>query len=108
MKVVDAAQRSLPVVFGRCRAVRLLHFAAAPPRLLLTLKRQVSIQESLATPATRAHVRGHAAGRRAWGSSSANGSSGAREPRRRRQVAAGASVAASSAVAHSLVNVLAV
>jgi hypothetical protein len=30
----------LLVVFGRCRAVRLLHFAAALPRVPLTLNRQ--------------------------------------------------------------------
>jgi hypothetical protein len=29
MRVVDAAQRFIPVIFGRCRTVRLLHFAAA-------------------------------------------------------------------------------
>jgi hypothetical protein len=38
--VVDAAQRPLPVVFGRCRAVRLLHFAAARLRVPLTFNRQ--------------------------------------------------------------------
>ena len=29
MRVVEAAQRPLPVIVGRCRSVRLLHFAAA-------------------------------------------------------------------------------
>jgi hypothetical protein len=31
IEVVDAAQRFVSVILGRCRAVRLLHFAAALP-----------------------------------------------------------------------------
>jgi hypothetical protein len=36
MKVVDAAQKPSTVTFSRCRALRLLHFAAAPLRFTLS------------------------------------------------------------------------
>ena len=40
MKVVEAAQRPVPVISGRCRSVRLLHSAAAQlPRTRLKLAR---------------------------------------------------------------------
>lgn len=44
MRVVDAAQRLMPVdiIWGRCRAVRSQHDAAALPRWSLTRKRQRS------------------------------------------------------------------
>lgn len=35
--VIDAGQKTLTVAFGRCRSARLLHFAAALHRQLLTL-----------------------------------------------------------------------
>ena len=38
--VIGAVQRFLPVIFGRYRAVRLLHFAAALLHMSLTLNRQ--------------------------------------------------------------------
>ena len=31
LRVVEAVQRSVPVISGRCRTLRLLHFAAARP-----------------------------------------------------------------------------
>ena len=48
MEVVAAGQKSLTVIYGRYRTVRLLHFAAALPLPSLTLNRQLALRESLA------------------------------------------------------------
>jgi hypothetical protein len=43
MRVIDVSRRPIAAGWGRCRAVRLLHFAAAPMADCLTLKRQAGL-----------------------------------------------------------------
>ena len=43
MRVIDVSRGPIAAGWGRCRAVRLLHFSAAPVAGWLTLKRQVGL-----------------------------------------------------------------
>jgi hypothetical protein len=52
IEVVEAGHRTLTVIWGRCCAVRLLHFAAAPFRLPLTLNRQRHSQMEMSDTGT--------------------------------------------------------
>jgi hypothetical protein len=55
MRVVGAAQWFIPVIFGGCRAVRLLHFAAALRPDAVARKAQCPGGPRRCTPRTKSH-----------------------------------------------------
>lgn len=55
IEVISAGQKTLVVIYGGCRSLRLLHFTAASPLQSLMLKRQ----SAGPAPVVRGHCRPH-------------------------------------------------